>query len=495
MKPSVNTLLPYQRRVLQAAQQHSVLVVEKSRRIGITWSLGGAAVLTAAARRDAGGMDVLYIGTSRDMAREFIDVAAQWGEGVDAAIAEYGETLWQGNGESIQAFRLKFKSGFEVLALSSRPRSLRGRQGFVIIDEAAWHDDLPGLMKAAVAMLVWGGRVCVVSTHNGVDNPFNLLVQDCRSGDKKHEVIRITFSDAIRDGLAERIAHQKGVPYSAGFSVDFEAGIRAEYGADSGEELDAIPAAGRGAFLNAALIEARMDRSIPVCCWAGDGDLKDWIKDHLSPIIEGCDPLLLTYVGMDVGRTGHPSAIYILQTDRTLRRLGRGLIELRRLPFSVQEKIADFLITSLPRLILFSIDAGGIGAGLAERLNQNWGSLVRETKLSREWYRIAMPPLRAAFEDGSITIPSFLDLRLDLRAIREEGGIAKIGGEAYKGSDGQPRHGDAAMALALAYQASREQDSAYAYDAWHDPNPDEEDIPDPVWAGARGTFYKRGLAL
>ena len=30
----------------------------------------------------------------------------------------------------------------------------------VLIDEAAFHDDLPGLIKAAMAMLIWGGFCC-----------------------------------------------------------------------------------------------------------------------------------------------------------------------------------------------------------------------------------------------------------------------------------------------------------------------------------------------
>jgi len=45
--------------------------------------------------------------------------------------------------------------------------NLRGKQGRVIIDEAAFHDNLEELLKAALALLMWGGEVRIISTHNG----------------------------------------------------------------------------------------------------------------------------------------------------------------------------------------------------------------------------------------------------------------------------------------------------------------------------------------
>jgi phage FluMu gp28-like protein len=85
----------------------------------------------------------------------------------------------------IKAFRINFASGFEIMALSSAPRSLRGKQGLLIIDEAAFVDSLAQLLKAAMAFLIWGGKVVVVSTHNGVDNPFNELLDEIRSEKKQ----------------------------------------------------------------------------------------------------------------------------------------------------------------------------------------------------------------------------------------------------------------------------------------------------------------------
>ena len=89
-------------------------------------------------------MDTLYIGYNLDMAREFIDCCAMWAKAFDdgaddAGVAEF--LFDDGPTRRSQAFRIRFASGFEIVALASRPRSLRGRQGYVIIDEAAFHED------------------------------------------------------------------------------------------------------------------------------------------------------------------------------------------------------------------------------------------------------------------------------------------------------------------------------------------------------------------
>jgi phage FluMu gp28-like protein len=51
--------------------------------------------------------------------------------------------------------------------LSSRPENIRGLQGKVVIDEAAFHPNVQGVMEAATALLIWGGRISVISSHNG----------------------------------------------------------------------------------------------------------------------------------------------------------------------------------------------------------------------------------------------------------------------------------------------------------------------------------------
>jgi phage FluMu gp28-like protein len=256
-------LLGFQKRLLATVAANAVTVCEKSRRIGVTWAIGALAVLTSGASRQAGGMDTLYIGYNLDMAREFIDVCGQWAKAFDKAAAETEEFLFPEGDERIQAFRISFASGFEIVALASRPRSLRGRQGFVIIDEAAFHDDLDELMKAALALLIWGGKVLVISTHDGAANPFNDLVEDCRKGRKPTRSTASPLTTRWRTGFTSASV-EEGEPRRPRAAPPGE-GYPRFLRRRGGQELDVIPRQGSGVLLSASAIERNMADGIRWC--------------------------------------------------------------------------------------------------------------------------------------------------------------------------------------------------------------------------------------
>ena len=233
-------LLGYQQR--WCADITPVKVCEKSRRIGLSWGEAADSALLAASQK---GMDTWYIGYNKDMAQEFIRDCADWAKTYGLAASEIEETeeiFKDGDEEkAILAYVIRFSSGWRITALSSRPSNLRGKQGRVIIDEAAFHDDLPELLKAAMALLMWGGQVHIISTHNGVDNPFNELVTDVREGKKPYSLHTITFYDAVRDGLYQRICLRLGREWTRESENEWIAEIRASYGDAAAEELDCIP--------------------------------------------------------------------------------------------------------------------------------------------------------------------------------------------------------------------------------------------------------------
>lgn len=188
-----------------------VKVCEKSRRIGLTWAEAADNVLAASS---AEGMDVWYIGYNRDMTREYIETCAYWARHFNRICSEVDNFELLDEDKKILSYRIEFESGHKITALSSRPSNLRGKQGKVIIDEAAFHDDLAGLMQSALAFTIWGGKVAVISTHFGEDNPFNELVKEIRAGKKPYSLHRITFDEAVEDGLYERIAKVTGINQS-----------------------------------------------------------------------------------------------------------------------------------------------------------------------------------------------------------------------------------------------------------------------------------------
>ncbi len=453
-------LLPYQQRWV--SETADVAVWEKSRRIGASWCDACDAVLTAAPAENA--MDALYIGYSEDMTREYIDDCAMWAKAFDFAAGTMDECIYEDEGQAIKAFRIDFASGKKILALSSRPRSIRGKQGKVTIDEAAFHDDLAGLLKAALAMLIWGGKVRLLSSHNGDANPFNELVNDIRAGKVPYALHRTTFDDALSDGLYERVRLIQGERLKEKTQAEWRDKIYAQYGDNAAEELDVIPSAGSGRYLTRMMIEACMKPGIPVArlthpdnftllpAHIREAETRDWCEEVLRPLLEKLDPNLDHHFGEDFARNGDLSCIWPLVQTRTLDLVTPFIVELRNVPFDQQRQILFYILDRLPRFRSGAMDARGNGQYLAEVAMQKYGAgRINQVMLSQEWYRENMPPFKAAIEDAKLTLPQDADVLADLRTIVMEKGVAKVPDSArVRGSDGRDRHGDTAVALALA---------------------------------------------
>lgn len=308
------------------------------------------AVLTSGVQKVAGGMDTLYIGFNLDMAREFIDTAAMWAKAFIPAASSVEEFLFkdQDDGKEdrdIQAFRIRFASGFEIVALTSKPRSLRGRQGYVIFDEAAFHDELDELLKAANALLMWGGRVLVISPHDGDSNAFNILVKQVSSGERsqKAKVVRVTFNDAVDAGLYERIALVTGLPDTAQARKGWIDDIHAIYGDDVDEELHCVPKYGTGAWLRAPLIEARMTSGaecLPLELPDNYLQLPDAAQSalmrpfmiKLSAALETLDQKPHYAMGFNFARVAGLLVISLLAIEKNLNRREVLSVEMRNVP-------------------------------------------------------------------------------------------------------------------------------------------------------------------
>lgn len=469
-------LLGYQQ--AWVADDSQLKVSEKSRRTGLTWAEAADDVLIAGASKKAGGMNVYYIGYNQDMAIEYVEAVAMWARVFNHAASAVDEGIWD-DGEDgdkhIKTFTVRFPdSGHRVVALSSRPANLRGKQGVVVIDEAAFHDKLGELLKAALALLIWGGKVRVISTHNGDQNPFNQLINDLRAGRRKGSVQRIEFKEAVRQGLYQRVCLRLGVEWNAKAEAEWMQDVYNFYGEDATEELDVVPAEGSGNWMPRALIEARTEKGIPVLRLTKDDEFKhwhqaarqaeirDWCEEHLKPLLVNLPDDLWIALGEDFGRNVDLTVLVPLIISQDLVRRTPFVVELHNIPFEQQRQILFYICDRIPRFQAAKLDATGNGSYLAEVTAQEYGAhRVEEVKLSEGWYREHMPPLKAAFEDGTIVIPADSFIVDDLRAVTIVNGVAMVPRNARK--DG--RHGDAAVAYALAYAASRQDPAPIEYTA------------------------------
>jgi len=463
---AAKVLIPYQRKWV--ADTSRVRVWEKSRRIGASYCLAFEAAMEAAKSKDAGGQDTFYLSYNKEMTQTFIRDCAYWAKVFNLVASELEEVVLKDEDRDITVYRIRFASGFSVWGLPSEPRSLRSKQGRVIIDEAAFVDDLPELMKAAFALLMWGGSVSILSTHNGEENPFNELVKEIRAGVRKYSLHRTTLDDAIADGLYKTICKRASPPrpWSKEAEDEWRAALIADYGDGADEELFCIPNRSSGAFLTTPMIEACMTESIPLLTWTPPAPdfvdwpkdvaatyTKGWVQEHLAPLLAKLPGDCAHFVGEDFGRSGDLSVFVAATETRDLRLVPPFVLELRNCPHRTQKQILFAVLDALPRFSGISLDARGNGSALAEAARQEYGpELVREVMISEAWYRETMPKLKARIEDKTLALPKRAEILSDLRLLRVVKGVARMPEQRTTDKTGS-RHGDSAIAFAMLVDA------------------------------------------
>lgn len=443
--PKGDLLLGYQQRTVDLLfAGTALLVIEKSRRIGLTWGVASFAALKAASSVSAGGSNVWYMGYDKDMTLEFIEVCAMWARafGLVAGELQEEEVLYiddNGKEQGVKAFSIRFASGFRITALPSVPRALRGKQGVVIIDEAAFHKDVNEVIKSAMALLIWGGQVVVISTHDGVANPFNVLLEEIKAGKRKGVPLKITFRDAMEVGLYERVSmvsRTKGTELPC--KEQWEADIRAAYGDDAGEELDCIPKLGAGALIS--------------------------LEDIIACESEDCGkPELyaggLCYGGRDVARRhdGQIQLIMELLGDVLWERDGYREVGQT---FAHQDAYFDASFLNW-RMVQWRVDQTGMGEKVVEDQVRKHGAsrVVGVLLTGPERVNLALG-LQKVFQERKIRVRSDPRTRADLMAIKKMG--SEQAGTVRIVNDGDI-HADEFWAYALACQAREYAGALFEY--------------------------------
>jgi len=458
-------LLPYQKNWLEDKSQ--LKIAEKSRRTGLTWAEAADAVLIASKSKTAQGSDHFYVGSNKKMATEFIDACAMWAKAFNQYSAIIQQDVLANEDKDILTFTINFPSGYKIQALSSNPNNLRGMQGNVTIDEAAFHDRLAEVLKAALALTMWGSKVRLISTHNGVDSLFNELINDSRAGKKDYSVHRLTLDDACNMGLYRRICQLSKTQWSQDKEDQWKAGLLKNTATkdDALEEYFCVPKQGGGAYLSRMLIESCMFPA-PVFRFSGDSDfnqasegqriaaMNDWLEEHVKPALGQLNNRYDHVMGEDFGRSGDLTVMAPMAITDQLKREIPFIVELHNVPFKQQEQVFFYIADVLPRFRGAKLDARGNGQYLAEQVAYRYGRKIEQVMLSQSWYLENMPRLKAAFEDQSIALPKDSEILDDLRAISVVKGIPRL--PAGKTDKNKTRHGDAAIAIVMALAASYE---------------------------------------
>lgn len=477
--PNLSVFLRYQQ--LWICDRSKVKIAVKSRQVGITWATAYEAVEVAALAKNEGGSDFWYQTYAQEDALEFINDAAKWARALeqsfhieeeDLDIDEANEYFVLPEGEtSIKVRSIVFDSGHRITALPHSPRKLRGKHGVYCLDEAAFHGDIRGALKAAHAFRMWGGRVIIISTHNGVENEFNKLILEVKAGKLPgYSVHEIDIYQACEQGLYRRICEVTNVEWSQRSEDEWILDLLKSDGAE--EEFLCIPARSGGQYISPAVVLARMTDDATVIRHKLDDEfnlldesvrekqIQDWLTESVLPVLRTL-PVLPHYYGQDFGRSSDLSVISIGYLSQQLNLIVPIIIELGNVPYESQKQIALFVIKHLPRWAFACVDATGNGAYLGEVLLQKYGETkVDPCKINDAWYATTLPKMKARFDDATISIPKDLDIKQDISQLAVINGVPKL--PKKKQASIRPgvrelRHGDGAISLACLCLAATHQ--------------------------------------
>lgn len=229
-------------------------------------------------------------------------------------------------------------------------------------------------------------------------------------------------------------------------------------------------------------------------------------------MLRGLDLTLQYAFGFDFARVADLTAGVLLAIEGALKRREALTFELRNVPGDEQKLITGLVLDHVKsRLVGAAFDATGMGWTVAEDMGRRFSfkedpegpGLVMAVKFTEDWYRIHMPPLKAAFEDDGITVIADVEHLGDLRAVKLVRGTARVPA-TREGETNKKRHGDWAICLALAHYASRLRWSEFDYqpaprpqdaapDRMADRAEDDSSKDRGWWSGPLGSVLKGWL--
>ena len=175
-------------------QNPNILIVEKSRQIGFTWTSGYKVIRRIMSSRIA--QDHYWLSRDESLAKSFMLDVMLWIHTCN--IVAKTEIV---NLRDVQTTKVTFPNGCALYCLSSSYDAVIGRRGHFYLDEFAIHKDQRKLWDYCLPGTRLGFSLTVISTHRSKGTFFNELVTDARAGKIPGAVLMtVDIDTAIADG-------------------------------------------------------------------------------------------------------------------------------------------------------------------------------------------------------------------------------------------------------------------------------------------------------
>jgi len=454
--------LDYQRRAI--ASEARLVLWEKSIRVGATFAMAFRAVRN---RMRPGGGNYLHTSVNERIAKSFVHDCKKFCrvyEAVFNAKVEESEIDERSVYNPVtdrqeSAYEIFFKAtGNKIMAFSSNPDALRGEGGDVGIDEICSHRDPEAMMQAAGGRAMWGNSVYVWSSHQGADSMFarKLREEKAKGINSRWHIWSLDLYQAIEAGLLDKINQVSGLKMSR---EDFIADTKAMVGGEDAfaEECLLQPRSSGGYAIRWEFLDAMVE-DFPCERWDLKGDDAGSfgeIADAVAHLAKGGK----VWIGYDVARTGHLSAVPFLFQDGDRRPL-KALVTMQGMKFGRQREMIEKVMRKVPAAAGLG-DATGLGMQVNEELAEKFGD--------HRWKGVNFSALKPELgtqlvrscEDGLIPLPGGReneDIVYDLRGLRTDklpSGRVKFTESANPVE--KRSHCDIAWAIALANMAAGEE--------------------------------------
>lgn len=452
--------LPYQQAWINDKSDSAIW--EKSRRIGADYCESYKCL----SERLSGERTVDYWYSSADesAALEFAEYIKMWLELWDKAVEmETGRGFDDGKDWLKMTFRLPAIDGkrTRITVMTSNPKRFRSKGGDVTLSELAFHENPEEMWKACAAVATWGGRIRVLSSHNGVDSWFNQLLNQARKYDMpvqygepretdfKASVHSIDIFDAIEDGLCERINQISG---SNKTREEFIADLKSKCATIEiwTEEYLCKPSKQSGSYFPHSLID--------LCVTQEAAKPTDNLDDFMAGIIARSGECQRISAGADIGRTRDRFVIWVVGRSGVKRKC-LGILVYENQPFDVMEHAMNTLMNArfesqaggASQVQRLCIDKTGLGMQIAERMEKKHRARVEGVTMTSASKEDMFTRTRAGFEEVTIEIPDDVTTRADISSIRKE--VTAAGNNRYLADTNKHGHSDRCTALALSLVA------------------------------------------